>query len=81
MRQQKMRASSISLKRGLGVPMYEREDKDTQDGIKTPAQPCQTPFVHSYFRTIETAKFRLNVVCVSAQNTEFAETGFLPRVS
>ena len=65
-----MRASSISLKRGLGVPMYEREDKDTQDGIKPPARPYQTPFAHFvHSRTNETAKFRLNVICVSAQNT------------
>jgi hypothetical protein len=35
--------------------------------------------MYSYICTIETAKFPMNVVCVSAQNTEFAETGFLPR--
>ena len=36
-RLQKMRASSISLIGGLGVPVHERDDKSTQDGIKPSA--------------------------------------------
>ena len=50
--------------RGLGVPEYEREEKDTQDGMKPSARPHQTPFV-----LLKPPSSVLNVVCVSAQNS------------
>ena len=57
-------SSSTPSRRGLGVPMREREDKDTQDGIKPPARPRQTPLPH-----MKPPSFVWNVVCVSAQKS------------
>ena len=58
-----MRASSYSLKRGLGVPKV---------GEKTKARKTVINRLRDLVKLrplSETAKFRLNVICVSAQNT------------